>query len=139
MGRGDMSRRCAVVAACLGLMALAVPGRAQRDGRLETAISSALAFLARQQADDGSFEAGGPRIAKTGIALLAYLSAGHTSEVGRYGLTVRRSIEYLLVVVPPDGYFGRIDGSRMYGQGIVTVALAEAYAVESDPQQRVRI
>jgi hypothetical protein len=139
MACGPLWRLCRIAAACLPLLAWIVPAEAQRDSRADTAVTSALAFLARQQADDGSFEAGGPRIAKTGIALLAYLSAGHTPEVGRYGLTVRRSVDYLVAVVPEDGYFGRTDGSRMYGQGIVTVALAEAYAVESDPQQRVRI
>jgi Prenyltransferase and squalene oxidase repeat len=115
------------------------PVYAQRDARIDAAVSSGLAFLARQQSDDGSFDTVGPKIATTGIALIAYLSAGHTPEVGRYGLTVRRAVNYLLSVVPADGYIGRIDGSRMYGQGIVTLALSEAYGVEHDPQQRVRI
>jgi hypothetical protein len=109
------------------------------DARIDGAIESALAFLARQQADDGSFEGGGPRIAMTSMALMSYLSTGHTQDVGRYGLTVRRCIDLLIRSQPADGYFGRVDGSRMYGQGIATLALAEAYGVESDAAQRNRI
>jgi hypothetical protein len=136
---GGVVPRAIVAVCCVALLGL--PGRlqAQRDDRIDPAAAAGLAFLARQQADDGSFNGGAPRIAVTGIALLSYLSAGHTPEVGRYGLTVRRAVDYLLSVAPADGYVGRIDGSRMYGQAIVTLALAEAYGAEPDPQQRVRL
>jgi hypothetical protein len=72
----------------------------------------------------------GPKAAVTGLALLAFLADGHTPDVGRYGLAVRGALDYLVSQVPPNGYIGNVDGSRMYGQGIVTLALAEAYGVE---------
>lgn len=99
-----------------------------------------LAFLARQQAGNGSF--GGekqPRAALTGLALMAFLSAGHTPDEGKYGLTVREAVDWLAAQVPPDGYVGRTDGSRMYGQAVVALALAEAYGVEPEPQRRADI
>jgi hypothetical protein len=126
------------IAACLIIFASTARAQTLGDERIGPAVTSGLAFLARQQNDDGSFEAG-PRLAKTAVALLAFLSAGHAPDVGRYGLTVRKATDFILASAPVDGYFGRIDGSRMYGQGIVVVALAEAYAVECDPQQRARI
>src|SRR4051794_11822498 len=119
----------------LAPMALA----AGEDARVGGTIESGLASLARQQADDGSFEGGGPKVAVTALALTSFLSSGHTQDVGRYGLTVRRAVDFLIKSQPADGYFGRVDGSRMYGQPIATLALAESFGVETDAQQRARI
>ncbi len=102
-------------------------------------IPTALNFLSRQQNPDGSFDGGGPRCAMTGLALMAFLANGHSPDLGRYGLVVSNSIEFLLKQAPPDGYFGRVDGSRMYGQGIITLALAESYGADHDPTRRARI
>ncbi len=109
------------------------------DAELDAAVERGLAFLARQQRRDGSFEGGGPRVAMAGLSLMAFLSAGHTPDAGRYGLVVRNAIDYLIEQAPKDGYFGAVDGSRMYGHGIVTLALAEAYGVEVDAQRRRRM
>jgi hypothetical protein len=110
--------------------------RAEAPPNPDAAIARGLSFLARQQNNDGSFDGGGPRVATTGLCLLAFLSAGHTPDVGRYGLNVRNAVDFLLNQKLEDGYFGKIDGSRMYGQGIVTLALAEAYGVESEARRK---
>lgn len=102
----------------------------------DASIARGLSFLARQQNPDGSFDGGAPKLATTGLCLLAFLSAGHTPDVGRYGLNVRNAVDFLLSQPPDDGYFGKIDGSRMYGQGIVTLALSEVYGVESEARRR---
>lgn len=107
--------------------------------KVECAVSCGLAFVARQQTEDGSFDGGGPKVANTGLALTCFLASGNTQDVGRYGLTVRRAVDYLLRVQPHDGYFGSADGSHMYGQAIATIALAEAYGTEADPTQRAKI
>lgn len=73
----------------------------------------------------------------TGLALLAFLSAGHTPDVGRYGMVVRGAADYLVRQTPPDGYIGKIDDSRMYGQGIVALALAQAYGVQPVAEKRL--
>lgn len=109
------------------------------DAELDAAVERGLAFLALQQRRDGSFEGGGPKVAMTGLSLLAFLAAGHTPEVGRYGTVVRSAVDYLLEQAPKEGYFGGIDNSRMYGHGIVTLALAEAYGVEFDGDRRARM
>ena len=107
--------------------------------KLDSAIADGLAFLARQQRYDGSFEATGPRVALTGLAAIAFLSAGHVSDDGVHGATVRRAVDFLLSQAPADGYYGAVDGSRMYGHCIVMVALAEAMGVERDPRLRQRM
>jgi hypothetical protein len=105
---------------------------------LESAVESGLSFLAQAQQPDGRFEEG-PRVAMTGLAVMSFLAAGHTPDAGKYGPTVRKAVDWLIAQAPPDGYFGRIDGSRMYGHGIVTLALCEAYGVEPDAARRRRM
>jgi hypothetical protein len=104
--------------------------------RLDASVAAGLAYLARQQEPDGSFEGGGPKCAVTALSLMSFLATGNTPDVGRYGPTVRRALDFLIKQAPEDGYFGRVDGSRMYGQGIITLALAEAYGAEPDPARR---
>ena len=105
---------------------------------LDTSIAKGLNFLSRQQNSDGSFDSGGPKVAVTGLTLLAFLSAGHTQEVGKYGLTVRDALEFLLAHQAADGYFGAGDRG-MYAHAIATLALAEAYGVEPTGERRHRI
>jgi uncharacterized protein YfaS (alpha-2-macroglobulin family) len=124
------------------------PSPARRSSpRVDEAVERGLAYLAKIQRSDGSFDfdprrdakdtdGQRPKAAFTGLALLAFLSAGHTPDVGRYGIAVRGALEYLTKVVPADGYVGGVDGSRMYGQAIVTLALAEASGVEPIPARR---
>lgn len=107
--------------------------------RLDEGVARGLAFLARQQEADGAFDGGGPRVAMTSLSVMAFLSAGHTPDVGQYGATVRSAVDYLVAQSPTDGYFGKLDGSRMYGHGITTLALAEAAGVEPDPQRREKV
>ena len=80
----------------------------------------------------------------TGFALMAFLSGSNVPDVGRHGLVVRGAVDFLVGRVPEDGYVGRAlaaggDGSGMHGQGVVTVALAEAYGVEQGRQGRAAI
>ena len=118
---------------------------------LEGPISRGLTYLARQQLPDGSIQNRepdrpdgaprftGPKVALTGLSLLAFLAAGHTPDHGKHGLVVRNALEYLVKACPDDGYYGGVDGSRMYGHAIATLALAEAYGTETDAKQRKRV
>lgn len=80
----------------------------------------------------------------TATALLAFLSSGNAPDVGRHGFVVSSSVDFLLDHVPDDGYAGAVKGrkgddSGMVGQGVVAVALAEAYGVEQGDEVRTRI
>jgi hypothetical protein len=114
-------------------------------GKADEAADRGLAYLARQQHDDGSFDADvktgaadalKPKMATTALTLLAFLAEGHMPDMGRYGVVVRGAIDFLISKVPDDGYIGSADGSRMYGQAIVTLALSEAYGVETAADKR---
>jgi hypothetical protein len=117
---------------------------------LDGSITRGLAYLARQQQPDGSFQNrekgsdrnpkfGGPKVALTGLSLMAFLSSGRMPETGRHGLVVRNAIDYLTKACPDDGYYGKVDGSRMYGHAIATLALAEVYGMEADATQRKNV
>lgn len=121
--------------ACIAL--LPCPVCAADDGNkpdgINDAIRAGLTFLASRQAPEGD---GAPRLATTGLALMSFLAAGHAPDDGRFGQNVRHAIDILVHQAPEDGYFGRVDGSRMYGHGIIVLALAEAYGVEPHEANR---
>ncbi|MFN0008206.1 MAG: hypothetical protein ACKVXR_09885 [Planctomycetota bacterium] len=105
----------------------------------EEAVAKGLAYLARIQHRGGEWgdrnivdgKYGEIAIGKTGLALLAFLGAGHTHASGtEYSDQARRAIEYLLSMQDEEsGHFGN---SEAYSHGIATYALAECYALTSD-------
>ncbi len=127
----------------------------------EAAVAGGLRWLASAQSIDGgwiaaNFGAGtetralgeyrygtGDR-ADTGIsglALLAFLSAGHTHVDGEFQETVTKGLQYLLRVQMPSGDLSgpkqvgneqSVVFARMYCHSIATLALAEAYAMTHD-------
>ena len=92
------------------------------------------------RADTGKFA----DTAMTGLALLAFLGAGHTHiDSGPYATTVKRGLVYLSQQQFPSGDLsGRnqignqptVRYSRMYSHGIAGIALAEAYAMTQDKE-----
>ncbi len=71
--------------------------------------------------------------AMTGYALLCFLGAGYDHKTpNKYKPVVKKGIDYLLSVQAPDGLIGK----RNYEHPVATMALAEAYAMTSDPDLR---
>lgn len=105
----------------------------------EAAVAAGLAYLAGRQHEEGHWgtpdrcddKYGYVLVGKTGLALLAFLGAGHTQESGtEYSPVVERAIELLLAVQGEDsGHFG---STSAYSHGIATYALAETYALTGD-------
>lgn len=105
----------------------------------ERAVALGLAWLARQQRQDGGwmFDAGdkGEIIAATGLALLPFLAAGETHKSGKtYQKQVAAGLAFLLKNCPISGpTAGKFNGaSTMYGQAIGTLVLCEAYGMTKD-------
>jgi hypothetical protein len=76
--------------------------------------------------------------AMTSLSLLALASMGHQpGDPTPEGTAMRKALAY--VVRPEsqesDGYFGNVDGSRMYGHGIITLMLAEMLGMGGDAAQ----
>ena len=134
-----------VVALVLALL-LAPAARAQDvDPAVEAAVDRGVAFLLARQAgkEDGRFDEGEYRAALTALAATALMSVGHQpTDPTPEGRALRAAIEYVLAdeFQTEEGYFGRTDGSRMYGHGIVTLFLSElsGQAVDAGQERRVR-
>jgi hypothetical protein len=136
------------------------PGRlgiVEREGgnaQTEAAVAAALRWLAEAQSPDGRWDAnlhgagqeqavlghnrgGAGRSADTGVsglALLAFLGAGHGHLEGAYRDTVRRGLDFLLRAQAKDGsLFGNATlYAQMYCHSMATFALAEAQAMTGD-------
>jgi len=122
----------------------------------EAAVKSALDWLAANQSEDGRWDAdsfgagqeiringhdrgGAGAHADTGIsglALLAFLGAGHSHLQGDYKETVQHGLEFLLRSQSAEGSFaGQAEFfASMYCHGMGLLALCEAYALTGDPR-----
>lgn len=107
------------------------------DKRSEEAVERGLKWLAEtQNKDTGAWENGGANggrpefnLGVTGLALLAFLGAGHTHLAdGPYKETVAKALQYLLSQQNSQGQFP----GRLYHQGICTMAIVEAYGMTAD-------
>ncbi len=83
----------------------------------------------------GSFEADP---AATGLALLAFLGAGHTHREGDYRSEVARGLQWLVDQQADDGrlYVGDAQYVLFYSHGMATIALCEAYGLTHDESLR---
>ncbi len=112
----------------------------------ERAVAAGLAYLAGIQHEEGYWgetrdfheKYGDVRVGKTGLALLAFLGAGHTSESEtEHSSVAERAIRFLLETQQESsGHFGE---SSAYDHGIATYALAEAFAMTKDERLRAPI
>lgn len=124
----------------------------------EQAVEAALKWLAAHQSPDGRWSViqfGGGQETKvlghdrkgagmdadtgiTGLALLTFLSAGHTHFEGEYRRTVQHGLEFMLGQQAEDGNLAgqaRLF-ARMYCHGMATLAISEAYAMTGDHRMR---
>ncbi|MEX2185895.1 MAG: hypothetical protein WD875_03835 [Pirellulales bacterium] len=163
-GGGDAQGKSNAAAVPDIYKARSAPNRAQiaaaggGSAETEAAVDRALAWLAAHQSADGRWNVarleGGlePRTAGhdrqgagigadtgvTGLALLAFLGAGHTHLEGDHRDTVRRGLEFLLNA---QDRRGSVEGdarlfAKMYCHGMGALALSEAYAMTGDVRLR---
>jgi hypothetical protein len=121
------------------------------DQQTEYAVYNALQWLANHQHPNGSWSfdhrtgicptcdnqgelkqtAG---IAATAIALLPFLGTGQTHLQGKYKHNVATGLDYLVnrMQIGPDGGDLSYENGDMYGHGLATTALSEAYGMTRD-------
>jgi hypothetical protein len=120
----------------------------------ESAVDAALRWLMRHQSPDGAWHpdtwsqecpAGDSCVGKgggaqcdvggdypaaiSGLALLAFLGAGHTHTTGNFRNTVKRGIEYVQKCQAQNGKIEGGHGRRMYTHGMAALALVEAFGM----------
>lgn len=128
------------------------------SARTESAVEASLKWLAANQSTDGRWDAsqfGAGRETRTlghdrggagaeadtgvtGLALLAFLAAGHTHLDGKYRDNVQRGLEFLLRSQREDGYLaGKAElFASMYCHGMASLAISEAFAMTGDNRLR---
>jgi len=119
----------------------------------ESAVESALRWFKRHQSPSGMWDVDGYPInctvdgpkcepgknqsgwedaAITGYALLCFLGAGYDHKTpNKYQQTIKRGLRWLVETQDGNGKW-----DRNYENGICTMALAEAYAMTTDPSLR---
>ena len=113
----------------------------------ESGVDGALRWLAYHQEADGHWDAkkyGADQktdTAVTGLALLAFLGAGHTEKVGEYKGNVQRALAWIKSKQDADGMiWDTTDAIGHRGKGypcaICTLALAEAAGMANVPDTR---
>jgi hypothetical protein len=109
----------------------------------EEAVMLGLAWLTQAQKPEGhwTYDGTGNRSefhpASTGMAVLAFLGAGQSHQIGRYKQTVQAGLDWLVkdVETAQGGTHGKFKSSEnMYVQGIASLALLEAYGMSRDPK-----
>ncbi|MBI2921158.1 MAG: terpene cyclase/mutase family protein [Planctomycetes bacterium] len=153
---GDARATKALPAAPDGTLPLMHPDEQDKGAK---AVESGLLWLARHQDAEGFWStrtfddhcAGkecsgegekGNNVAVTGLALLAFLGAGHThlskelvadphtDKAVRFGEVVKRGLKWLMTRQDQDGCFANRGGMRMmYHHAVATLALCEAYGL----------
>ncbi len=66
-----------------------------------------------------------PHPAVTGLAVMAFLSAGHVPGEGRYGPLIEKAVRWVLRQQKDNGLIATDDAQEMYQHGIATLMLAE--------------
>ncbi|MCW8133859.1 MAG: hypothetical protein KIS92_26160, partial [Planctomycetota bacterium] len=108
----------------------------------ESAVDKALEWLARNQEADGHWDLAKhecaenppPDVGGTGLALLAFLGAGHTEKVGKYKDNVRRAQEWLMAQQQANGVIYSKFRGNGYCHAVAGLALAEAAAMGRNPK-----
>lgn len=116
--------------------------------RIERTVDSGLAWLASQQVADGSFPSnpvGQPAV--TSLAVMAFLSRGHTPGHGKYGQHINRAIDFVLAQQNRRGYFSLLQvappaahlkppQTLLYNHSISGLMLGEVYGMTSGAQSQ---
>jgi len=119
----------------------------------ESAVLAALMWLARHQEADGHWDSrkwgavGSKGVgwgdacfdeSVTGLAVLAFLGAGHTSRAGKFRDNVKRAVDWIISKQRPEGNYstGKNQEYQEYDSAICTLALVEEYGMTRNPLVR---
>ena len=142
--RSDIACRVAACAAyvvvAVAMLLVGARVAATQDERvgseLERSVTRGLEHLARTQQADGSWPGQHGRMSGVvGLAMLAFLAHGDLPDEGKYGLMIRRGVDYIVSHQESNGLLsGEDKGSPMYNHGFATLALAEVYGMIDNPR-----
>jgi hypothetical protein len=108
--------------------------------RVDDALKKASSFLMTLQKENGSISEKevGKEVTMSALAILAWSALGHQpADSTDEGRAMKRALDYILKPEhqEADGYYGKLDGSKMYGHGIIALTLAEMLGMGADEKQ----
>ncbi|QDT66771.1 prenyltransferase/squalene oxidase repeat-containing protein [Calycomorphotria hydatis] len=95
---------------------------------VDDVIDRGIAYLLKQQREDGAITDKGHDTTMTALSIMALASVGvQPTDDTPESTSMRKALRFVLQDdrIDDKGYFGRKDGSQMYGHGIVTLMLTE--------------
>ena len=102
--------------------------------RVTSAVDRSLEYMASKQCPDGSWD---DNNAPNALALLAFMGRGHVPGRGPYRDVIEKGENVLLRTQNDQGLFvskRKAGSGPMYTQGLATLAVAELYGMDTDPQ-----
>ncbi len=123
------------------LLSLSGVSTVRAEPGIDAALKGGAAYLVSQQGPQGMIGQQFP-MANTSLAVLALAACGHLpADATPEGQAMRKAIDYILLPEnqTKEGYFGKVDNSRMYGHGISTLMLAEMLGMGVDEKQDILI
>ena len=131
----------ALLAACAAPAAgdEASPGLVKYKGQRDQSLNRALAYLAKHQSPDGSFESGmRQNTAVTSLCVMAFLAKGHTPGTGPYGAVINRGIDFVLACQKSNGLLVGHSASHgpMYSHTISTLMISEVSGMVDPIRQK---
>lgn len=114
---------------------------ASADERVDAAVAAGLGWLAREQAEDGSWvsERYPASLGLTGLALLAFLADGNVPYEGEHAKVVDRALAFAIESTHPDVLCLERNRHEMYDHGLALLALAQAYGMTQRPEIRALV
>lgn len=129
MARGFLSFVLCLATALWPALSFAEDGDWEITPDGEAAAARGLEWLARNQGEAGNWESNDLGLVSLGA--LAFLSAGHAPDRGKYGDNVRRALDYVLANAKPSGLLN-ISNQDMYNHGLSVFVLTQAYGTCND-------
>jgi hypothetical protein len=104
------------------------------------AVARGLDWLSKSQQADGSFSKGASGAGITGLAGLAFMSAGNLPGRGKYGENVSRCVKFVMESTQESGLISSDQThGPMYGHGFATLFLGEVYGMTGDDKVKEKL
>jgi hypothetical protein len=106
----------------------------------KAAVAKGLDWLSKNQGADGSYSKGSSGAGITGLAGLAFMSAGNLPGRGKYGDNVSKCVKFVLDSCQESGLIAADQThGPMYGHGFATLFLGEVYGMTGDDQVKEKL
>ncbi len=135
-----MLRKTLLATLLAATFAASAPGQDAQAQRLNESLKNAATYLVGiQDPQTGAIHNKmRAETTMTSLALLALSAMGHQpADPSPEGQAMKKGLDFILKPEnqEADGYFGKADGSRMYGHGITTLLLSEMLGMGADERQ----